>query len=1022
MIRKIVTSLMAFCLVIMLLGTVGMAEAVEKPYIYSVIEVNGDVYTKVFSAGNITDVYGVSIDYMYDGTKLELVNAQGQPLATGEDPFVANEEFIGGAENVINAVSGQNSEVLQFARVLKGDVSGKIHGEKVKVASVSFRLKEGVTKFPDTGLDSSDVHSDLGLKVPVVKFSDSAGMPIEYNGHSEQVAVALNAVNSVRSVEEMRIAVEKYKDWLGAVTSSELNQLSATGQINVLRALMDCGRFLDTKEFSDNYLRLYDEQKLLEVVVNISGTVVDKSGKLLDGEVDALLMIDHRSVEHRLTFINGVAAIGNLSVNGAPKENSRISIKLVDYPSFRSSAYTVDRKYTDGTTIENVAIELTPGDLNRDGIVGSLDLALFSYENNLVNLVMSSADLNKDGLVDIMDFYYIGRFVKTEIRSKLTGEIVSEETVQSRPMVVMLDNQYKARPQASLSDADVIYEFLAEGGITRYMAVIQSKKPESVGPIRSARPYFIDKALEYDPIYVHVGGSPEALADIKELEIDVIDGLSSGAEVMWRTSHKERPHNLYSSYDALKQAGIKKGFRKAELSVKGFEFNYEGYRPAGTVAEIIKIPYKAPTESDPVGYTSEFRYDNVTEKYKRYVNGEAYKDERTNVHLSASNVIIQEAAHELLDSEGRLGIALIGRGNGKLVSKGKIVPITWEKATRTSATVYYGEDGNEIELNVGVTWIQVIPPTLDIVIEGEGARSKLTGEVITMGTAARRPLVVTLDNQYEARPQASLSGADIVYEFLVEGNITRYLTVIQSESPRTIGPIRSARPYLIETALEYAPVYVHVGGSPQALEDIKTTEIDEIEGLTSSWEVMWRKNHKKMPHNLYSSYEALNRKAEELNYASVVAFEGFNFNYEGYVPVGEAVINVKIPYKAPTATDSVGYTSEFRYDSVKGQYMRYVNGVAYKDEATRAHLAADNVIIQKANHAVVDDEGRLSIELVGQGAGYFITRGNKIPLTWSKASKDGRTVFYDVNNEEISLNVGKTWIQVIPADMNIIME
>ena len=106
----------------------------------------------------------------------------------------------------------------------------------------------------------------------------------------------------------------------------------------------------------------------------------------------------------------------------------------------------------------------------------------------------------------------------------LTGKMTDVDFTTRRPLVVMLDNLYSARPQAALSEADVIYEILAEGLITRYMAVFYGDLPELVGPIRSARPYFVEKALEYDPYIVHVGGSMEALSDIKKYKMADIDG------------------------------------------------------------------------------------------------------------------------------------------------------------------------------------------------------------------------------------------------------------------------------------------------------------------------------------------------------------------------------------------------------------------------------------------------------------------------------------------------------------------
>lgn len=292
-------------------------------------------------------------------------------------------------------------------------------------------------------------------------------------------------------------------------------------------------------------------------------------------------------------------------------------------------------------------------------------------------------------------------------RSALTGLPVAAEVLEVRPAVVMLDNHYGARPQAGLKDADHVYEMLAEGRITRYMAVFQSGSPSPVGPVRSARPYFIDKALEYDAYYVHVGGSMQAMTDIINLNMADIDGLSSGANVFWRTRHKRIPHNMYSSAEAIRKESKRKGYRQSG-DFGSMSFNDEAAAIGGEICNYVKAVYKQPTSRDKVGYFIEFTFNNETQKYERSVNGHPHVDENDDSRLTADNVIVQIAKHKVIDDEGRRDVSLIGEGKGYFISNGEKLAITWSKADRYARTIYKDANGEEIKFNPGQTWFQVV--------------------------------------------------------------------------------------------------------------------------------------------------------------------------------------------------------------------------------------------------------------------------------------------------------------------------
>lgn len=294
----------------------------------------------------------------------------------------------------------------------------------------------------------------------------------------------------------------------------------------------------------------------------------------------------------------------------------------------------------------------------------------------------------------------------------LTGLPDLDEADQ-RPVAVMIDNHIGARPQSGISRADIVYEILAEGSITRYMAIFQSDLPEHIGPVRSARPYFISKALEFDAMYVHVGGSMQALTDIKQLNMADVDGMSSSASTFWRESHKRIPHNMYTSGEEINKWANKKGYR-SNYTVDFMSFNPIFIDIEGDQALEMAFTYKQPTNSDTVGYTSSYVYDEEGKVYTRYVNGEVHVDENDQTPITCTNVLVQFAKTRVIDNEGRREITLSGSGKGKYYTGGKVIDVTWEKYDRRAETVFYTTDGQEIMLNPGKTWIQVVPTGFEI--------------------------------------------------------------------------------------------------------------------------------------------------------------------------------------------------------------------------------------------------------------------------------------------------------------------
>lgn len=302
------------------------------------------------------------------------------------------------------------------------------------------------------------------------------------------------------------------------------------------------------------------------------------------------------------------------------------------------------------------------------------------------------------------------------IESLLNGLPVSDDKKHTRPIAVMLDNHIGARPQAGLSEADVVVEALVEGEITRYMALFQSKYPESIGPVRSARPYFVDMAQAYDAYYVHAGGSPDALDTIVRRGIPDIDSLHEGKVTFWRKNHKKAPHNLYTSAAAVQSAANARGYRTQWIDVP-MQF-HEGELPSdGTAFTRVVLKFKVPGTKDKTSYTASFTADSGDGRMSRQVNGKPHVDETTDLALYAENLIIQLADHRVLDAAGRLQIELIGSGDGYYCNKGRYWPIKWYKKDSKTPVEYSYAEGSPLHMPPGMLWIEIFPANKDVLFE-----------------------------------------------------------------------------------------------------------------------------------------------------------------------------------------------------------------------------------------------------------------------------------------------------------------
>jgi len=294
-----------------------------------------------------------------------------------------------------------------------------------------------------------------------------------------------------------------------------------------------------------------------------------------------------------------------------------------------------------------------------------------------------------------------------------TGELVPPTTsvekrspFTKRPIAVIVENAPQARPQAGLSKADIVYEIMAEGGITRFLAVFASESADRVGPVRSARPYFALKALEHDAIFVHSGGSVEAYTYMQELSLDHIDEMNH-FQPFWREKERRPPHNLYTSVVALRQEAQKLGYNRP-VKNPGFGVASSSSSREGKSAPTLEIGYGG-------DYKVQFTFDAGKREYYRFINEKPHMDSSSNTQISCSTVIVQVAEHVVKDADGRLEIRFVGEGKGWVLSDGKAYPIRWEKKNLRDKTRFYYDNGEELRINPGRVWIEIVDTKVKVV-------------------------------------------------------------------------------------------------------------------------------------------------------------------------------------------------------------------------------------------------------------------------------------------------------------------
>jgi hypothetical protein len=287
------------------------------------------------------------------------------------------------------------------------------------------------------------------------------------------------------------------------------------------------------------------------------------------------------------------------------------------------------------------------------------------------------------------------------VPSTLTGLPVDPSVNQRTVTGVMIENSVDARPQSGLGQAGVVFEAIAEGGITRFLALFQDTAPDNVGPIRSARPYYEQWALGFDAGYAHVGGSPEALADIKSWGVRDLDQFANGGSYH-RVSSRAAPHNVYTSIAALNQLEVQKGYVTSKYT--GFarkkKANPDKKKPPA--AKTINLAISGPL------YSVHYDYNANTNSYTRSEAGAPHIDANTNTQISPKVVIALVMPYSLAADGHHSNYATIGSGPLYVFQDGQVITGQWTKASNNKQSTFTDAVGKPIKLNPGQTWLTAV--------------------------------------------------------------------------------------------------------------------------------------------------------------------------------------------------------------------------------------------------------------------------------------------------------------------------
>ncbi len=291
----------------------------------------------------------------------------------------------------------------------------------------------------------------------------------------------------------------------------------------------------------------------------------------------------------------------------------------------------------------------------------------------------------------------------TEVRRQIDGARIATEKENRFPVAIMIENSSDAWPLSGVEKAQVVFETLAEGYIPRFMAIFAGDEDvPQIGPVRSARPYFIDWAEPYNAAYLHVGGSPAALTELRRSERVLNVDQFFKDEYFWRSQKRYAPHNVYTSSTLLEKLRVDMQLAAAEYPL----YHYTDTEPTldQRPKEVNDVVVNFTTQT----YQARWKYDRDYNAYTRYQKDTLTTTENAGV-IRAKNIVVMVTDMKVLDGVGRRDVRTTGEGKAWIFRDGTSYQVTWKRQTTKDLTRFFDETGSEIALNAGTTWFEVIP-------------------------------------------------------------------------------------------------------------------------------------------------------------------------------------------------------------------------------------------------------------------------------------------------------------------------
>lgn len=306
-----------------------------------------------------------------------------------------------------------------------------------------------------------------------------------------------------------------------------------------------------------------------------------------------------------------------------------------------------------------------------------------------------------------------------QVRSVYTNELIPASLASLRPIAVMMPTDKAAQPSYGIGNAKILYEIMEEGNISRQLAIIDNWQGlERIGNIRSCRDYYIPEAKEWDPILIHFGGVYYMQERITAPDVNNLSGTNEygtggdrpGSKYFYRTTDRKAPHNAYISAEGITKACQALGY---SLNTRQEYYNPSHFLFANGVNTLEQYPGAIPGNvidlSQIFSYTkSYFTYNPADGLYYKNIHGKPQTDGLTGTQLTFSNIIIQNTNWSKRDAKGYLAFQNIDSTmDGYYFTKGRGIHVTWKKTADYTPTKYYDDNGNEIQLNEGKTYIAI---------------------------------------------------------------------------------------------------------------------------------------------------------------------------------------------------------------------------------------------------------------------------------------------------------------------------